>query len=295
MTILPEDTQFAENQRLVLLTGPSGAGRATATRAFEDMGFETIDNLPITMWPRLLDGSKTARPLLLGIDVRNRDFEAEWVLAAVSDVVARPELDVQLLYLDCAEDVLLRRFSETRRRHPLHDAESPLEAIRQESDLLGPLRARADLLVDTTNFTVHDLRRELERWFAPEGGRYFNVQVQSFSYKRGLPRGLDMVFDVRFLRNPHWVEGLRGHTGQNVDVQNYVKEDPTYDRFFASVTDLLELLLPAYHAEGKSYLSIGFGCSGGKHRSVTLAEMLAASLAESGWQVSKRHRELERM
>lgn len=284
----------ADSQRLILLTGPSGAGRTTATRALEDLGFETIDNLPLSLWPRLLDGPRTLRPLVLGIDVRNRDFEASAVMAAVKDLTQRPFLNVQLVYLDCEEDVLLRRFSETRRRHPFHQAESPLAAIRQEVDVLEPLRERADLLIDTSAFTVHDLRAEVEQWFAPEGGRYFSVQVQSFSYKRGLPRGLDMVFDVRFLRNPHWEPDLRAHTGQEQVVQDYVKADPTYGPFFGSVQDMLGLLLPAFKEEGKSYLSVGFGCTGGKHRSVTLAEMLTKSLAEAGWQVSIRHRELER-
>ncbi|MEO1139520.1 MAG: RNase adapter RapZ [Pseudomonadota bacterium] len=280
--------------RLVLVTGPSGAGRTTAIRALEDMGYEAIDNLPLSLLPRLLDGSGVDTPLALGVDTRNRDFSTNALIEAIDQMGAASVVPMQVLYLDCSADVLLRRFSETRRRHPLAPAETPGVGIAREFDLLGPIRARADILIDTSEMSPHDLRAELEHWFAARGEGHLSVSVQSFSYKRGLPRGLDMVLDCRFLRNPYWEEDLRALSGQDAKVQAYVGDDPRFSGFAERVTDLTKELLPAYKAEGKAYLAIGFGCTGGQHRSVTMAETLAEALAEAGWQVSIRHRELER-
>lgn len=280
--------------RLVLVTGPSGAGRTTAIRALEDMGYEAIDNLPLSLLPRLLEGRAPEKPLALGVDVRNRDFST----AALIEVIDRSDwhagVPLQVLYLDCSADVLFRRFSETRRRHPLAPDESPGMGIAREFDLLGPVRARADILVDTSEMSPHDLRAELERWFAPQGAARLAVSVHSFSYKRGLPRGLDMVLDCRFLRNPYWEPTLRELDGRSDKVAEYVRKDERFEAFCARTSDLVNLLLPAYEAEGKAYLSIGFGCTGGQHRSVCMAETFAQNLAEGGWQVSIRHRELER-
>lgn len=286
--------QDAVTHRVILVTGPSGAGRTTAIRALEDIGYEAIDNLPLSFLPRLLDGPVSDKPLALGVDVRNRDFSAFGLIEAIDREGGDNPVAIQVLYLDCSTDVLLRRFSETRRRHPLAPAESPDEGIQREADLLGPIKARADMLIDTSEMTPHDLRAELARWFAPEGKTRLAVTVHSFSYKRGLPRGLDMVLDCRFLRNPYWDASLRARDGRDPDVAAYVAADPRFDAFSEKVADLAQLLLPAYEAEGKAYLSIGFGCTGGQHRSVAMAETLAKALAESGWQVSIRHRELER-
>ncbi|MEL7257372.1 MAG: RNase adapter RapZ [Pseudomonadota bacterium] len=282
------------HQRSVLVTGPSGAGRSTAIRALEDMGYEAIDNLPLSLLPRLLDDGGPDKPLALGIDVRNRDFSTNALIEVIDHGSQDLNTPLQVLYLDCRADVLQRRFSETRRRHPLAPAESPDEGIAREFDLLGPIRARADILIDTSEMSPHELRAELESWFAPKAEGQLAVTVQSFSYKRGLPRGLDMMLDCRFLRNPYWEARLRSLDGRAPEVAAYVKGDPRFDEFFSRVADLAQMLLPAYLAEGKAYLSIGFGCTGGQHRSVTMAETLAQALAESGWQVSIRHRELER-
>jgi len=288
------ETPVMAANRLVLITGPSGAGRTTAIRVLEDMGYEAIDNLPLSLLPRLLDGRAPEKPLALGVDVRNRDFST----AALIEVIDRNDwhagVPLQVLYLDCNADVLFRRFSETRRRHPLAPGESPGAGIAREFDLLGPVQARADILVDTSEMSPHDLRAELERWFAPKGAARLAVSVHSFSYKRGLPRGLDMVLDCRFLRNPYWEPTLRALDGRSDEVAGYVRGDDRFDEFCARTGDLVHLLLPAYEAEGKAYLSIGFGCTGGQHRSVCMAETFAQKLAEGGWQVSIRHRELER-
>ncbi|MGE4324778.1 MAG: RNase adapter RapZ [Pseudodonghicola sp.] len=279
--------------RLVLVTGPSGAGRSTAIHALEDLGFEAIDNLPLRLVPLLLDGPAPTRPLALGMDPRNREFSAEGLLELIETLSSRADTELTVLYLDCRDDVLLRRFSETRRRHPLAPAESPETGIRRELGLLAPLRERADTLIDTSDMNVHQLREEIERWFAPDTGRALALTVHSFSYKRGLPRGIDMVFDCRFLSNPYWVPALRALDGRDPAVAAHVAADPLFAPFFERVLDLTRFLLPAYTQEGKAHLSIAFGCTGGQHRSVTLAETLAKALAEDGRQVSIRHRELD--
>jgi RNase adapter protein RapZ len=281
-------------ERIVLVTGPSGAGRSTAINALEDLGWEVIENIPLSLLPRLIDGPPLSRPLALGIDVRNRDFGTDALIEAIDRLVARPDIAEQVLYLDCSEDELVRRYSETRRRHPLAPADSPLTGIQRERELLIPIRARADILIDSTGMSPHDLRAEVEAWFAPGEGRMLGITIQSFSYKRGLPRGLDMVFDCRFLRNPHWDASLRQKDGRDATVETFIAADPQFKPFFDKVHDLVGFLLPAFQAEGKSHLSIGFGCTGGQHRSVAMTERLAKALAEEGWQVSKRHRELER-
>ena len=281
-------------QRIVLVTGPSGAGRSTAINALEDLGWEVIENIPLSLLPRLIEGPPLARPLALGIDVRNRDFGTDALIEAIDRLAARPDTVERVLYLDCSEDELVRRYSETRRRHPLAPADSPLTGILRERELLIPIRARADILIDSTGLSPHDLRAEVEGWFAPGEGRMLGITIQSFSYKRGLPRGLDMVFDCRFLRNPHWDATLRTKDGRDETVATFVQADPRFDPFFEKVHDLTRFLLPAFRAEGKSHLSVGFGCTGGQHRSVTMTERLAKALADDGWQVSKRHRELER-
>ncbi len=281
-------------QKVVLVTGPSGAGRATAIHALEDLGFEAIDNLPLTLLPRLLSGPPMGRPLALGMDVRNRDFSVTGLIE-VSDIIAREAVfDCSLVYLDCDMEVLLRRYSETRRRHPLAPDENPQAGIEREVELLAALRARADILIDTTRFSPHDLRAELARWFHKTPERGLAVSVQSFSYKRGVPLGLDMVLDCRFLRNPHWREELRAGTGLDHAVAEHVAGDARFAPFIDKVLDLLDLLLPAYRDEGKSYFSLGLGCTGGQHRSVFVAETVAKALARRGWQVSIRHRELDR-
>lgn len=281
-------------QRVVMVTGPSGAGRSSAINVLEDLGFEAIDNLPLTLIPRLLDGPPLPRPLALGLDVRNRDFSSSSLIELVDALHRAPGVSADLLYLDCGTDALVRRFSETRRRHPLSPDGAPLAGIEHELELLEPVRDRADVLIDTTELTPHQLRVELARWFAPREGRPMSLSVQSFSYKRGLPRGVDMVFDCRFLANPHWVPELRDLDGRDPRVAAHVEADPRFGDFFDRVAGLIASLLDAFVDEGKTSLTIAFGCTGGKHRSVALAEKMARTLAEQGWRVSKRHRELDR-
>lgn len=280
--------------RILFVTGASGAGRNTATNALEDIGFESIANLPLLLVDRVISGRALHRPLALGIDVRNRDFSIDGMISMMNRLSADESLQVELLFLDCRTDVLVRRYSETRRRHPLAPSERPLVGIEREMELLVPVREQADFLIDTSDMTPHDLRAEIERLFAEGTKGLLGISVESFSFKRGLPRGVDMVFDVRFLANPHWETNLRDRDGRDPEVGAYVAGDPRYADFFERVTGLIESLLPAYRDEGKTSLTVAIGCTGGKHRSVFVAEKLANALAESGWQVSTRHRELER-
>ncbi len=280
--------------RIVLVTGPSGAGRSTAIHVLEDLGYEAIDNLPMGLLLRLMEGADPSRPMALGIDARNRDFSTIGFIELVAKLGRMSQVDLSTLYLDCSDDMLLRRFSETRRRHPVATDASPETGIRQEKELLEPIREIADTLIDTSVLNVHQLRSEVERWFAPEGGRHLAVSIESFSYKRGLPLGLDMVFDCRFLANPYWRPELREADGRNPDVASYVQADTNYAAFFERVVELLLSLLPAFKAEGKTHLSVAFGCTGGQHRSVAMAEAVAKALAEQGQPVAIRHREMER-
>lgn len=284
-----------ETRRIVLVTGPSGAGRSTAIAALEDLGFETIDNLPLTLVPRLLDGRPLDRPLALGVDTRNRDFSLSAFAEATKWLTGQPAYETILLYLDCRPDVLLRRFSETRRRHPFSPDGSPEAGIARETQLIALLRDGADLLIDTSELSPHDLRAALRRSFDPGMGAGLTVSVQSFSYKRGLPQDLDAVLDVRFLANPHWIAELRPLDGRDPRVAEHVRADPRFAPFFEQTAGLVTFLLPAYRAEGKTHFSIGFGCTGGRHRSVATAERMANTLADAGWRVSIRHRELERL
>ncbi|MEO0358882.1 MAG: RNase adapter RapZ [Pseudomonadota bacterium] len=292
MALASSYTDSAE--RVILVTGPSGAGRTTAINALEDAGFEAIDNLPLSLAPRLLDGPAPDRTLVLGLDTRNRDFSVASLIDTIDTLSQRPDVDLQVLYLDCASDVLVRRFSSTRRRHPMAPDASPRDGIQQELDLLTPIQARADVLIDTSSLTPHDLRAEVERWFAPASEDRLAITLQSFSYKRGIPRGLDVMFDCRFLRNPFWNLELKGSTGLDPSVQTYVAEDDRFDPFLRQVLELARLVIPAHAQEGRSHLAIGFGCSGGQHRSVTMVELLAKALESEAWRVTVRHRELER-
>ena len=280
--------------RMVFVTGPSGAGRSTAIHALEDLGYEVIDNLPLSLIPRLIDGPPLDRPIALGVDARNRDFSAATLIELTDSLTRNARVQLDVLYLDCHPSVLIRRYSETRRRHPLALADTPEEGILREADLLAPIRARADHLIDTTDLSPHDLRAEIGQWFSLAKAGGLAVSVQSFSYKRGLPRGVDLVFDCRFLANPHWVPALRALDGRDPEVVAHVEADPRFAEFFDRIHGLVEMLLPAQIEEGKSHVAIAFGCTGGQHRSVAVAEKLAKVLAEAGWAVSKRHRELER-
>lgn len=287
------DQMAQPSARIVFVTGPSGAGRSSAINVLEDLGFESIDNIPLSLIPRLVDpNNPMMRPLALGVDFRSRDFSAEGLFQLCDQLAETMRVDV--LYLDCSNEVLVRRYSETRRRHPLAPDGTAQDGVLREQDLLADVRSRADVLIDTSELTVHDLRAEVETKFAEVTQQGMAVSVQSFSYKRGLPQGLDVVIDCRFLRNPHWDPELRASTGMDQEVGDFVSADPRYEEFLDRSTGLILLMLPACKAEGKAHFAIGFGCTGGQHRSVAITEKVASALAQTGWRVSIRHRELER-
>lgn len=284
-----------ENHRLLLVTGMSGAGRSTALKVLEDMGYEAVDNLPLSLLSRLMHSPTAAdRPLAIGVDIRTRDFSAVAFLEEIDRLAAEPNLDCTLLFIDCEDEVLRRRYTETRRRHPLAADRHVADGILHERRLLESLRARADQVLDTSDFSPGDFRRIVQERFGLEPEAGLAVFVVSFSYRYGLPREADLVFDVRFLRNPHYMPALRPLSGRDAEVAAYVATDEDFDGFFKGLTAMLTSLLPRFSREGKAYLTIAVGCTGGRHRSVFVAERLDQWLRDEGHRVSLSHRDLER-
>lgn len=285
-------------QPILLVTGMSGAGKSTTLRALEDMGWEVVDNLPIRLLGPLLatpagtDAVPIERPLAVGVDTRTRSFSADSIVRAIKRLRDQQGHDVATLFLDCAGAELDRRYSETRRRHPLAEDRPAADGIAREREILEPLRRWAEQLIDTTAFSINELQQEVRRRFALSERGGSTVNVMSFGYARGLPRNADLVFDMRFLRNPHWIEQLRNGTGLDDDVADYIRADPAYDDAMALLERLLATLISRYQAEGKSYVTIAFGCTGGRHRSVHVAERIAAFLQETGYTPGVIHRNL---
>ena len=279
---------------IAVITGMSGAGRSTVIHALEDLGWETVDNLPLALIPRLAEpGATGGRPLALGLDTRTRGFSAEAVIETVAQLRATPGVAPSLVFIDASDAALIARYAETRRRHPVAPDEDVSLGVARERDMLSALRARADVLIDTSDMSPHALKAAIRARLAHDRAPGLSVSVQSFSYKRGAPREADMVFDCRFLRNPHWDAALRALDGRDAAVAAYVAQDPLFTPFFEKLSELAVMLLPAYKAEGKAYFCIALGCTGGRHRSVALAERLARRLNGEGWRVNLRHRELE--
>ncbi len=283
--------------RVLLVTGMSGAGRSSALKILEDLGYEAVDNLPLGLFDKLLatgdavdDGDGGARPLAIGIDSRTRAFDADAIVERLGDLRAEG-VEITLVFLDCSGTELTRRFSETRRRHPLALDRPAADGIAREREIVAPLRRAADVVIDTSDYAVRDLRRALAGRFARAGVEPLTLTLMSFGFARGLPRDADLVFDMRFLANPHWDVALRPLTGEDEAVRAYVAADPAFSPAFERIYDLLLLLLPRYGAEGKSYLTVAFGCTGGRHRSVFVAQAMADRLAAAGWGGSVVHRD----
>ncbi|MCX9146656.1 RNase adapter RapZ [Erythrobacter sp. WG] len=281
-------------RQVLLVTGLAGAGKSTVLAALEDLGWETIDNFPVRLLKRLVTMPDEARaPLAIGFDSRTRGFVPSDVIALVKDLSQRSDIALGFLFLDCSGGELERRFNETRRRHPMADGRPVLEGIAAERELLEPLRRWAEVMIDTTALTGNDLQARVRELFAPaDSAAALTLTLSSFGFARGMPPLADLVFDMRFLDNPHWVPALRKQTGQDPAVGEHIARDPAFAEAFARIRDLLLLLLPRYAAQGKPYVHVAFGCTGGRHRSVYTAECMAEALREAGFSPTVRHRNL---
>ena len=285
----------ANPKRILLVTGLSGAGKTTALKTLEDLGWEVVDNLPLSLLNPLLAaplaaGAERKRPLAIGLDSRTRGFDAEGIVRQITELGKEHRL-VETLYLDCQTPELLRRYSETRRRHPLAPDRPATDGIAEEREMTQPLKRWSDHVIDTTDSDSNMLRQQVRNRFGG-GDDAPTLNLMSFGFARGIPRNADLVFDMRFLRNPHWEESLRDLTGLDQVVCDHIAGDESYADALERIEELLLLLLPRYRAEGKSYVSVAFGCTGGRHRSVHVAERVAARLRAEGFSPSLDHRDL---
>jgi UPF0042 nucleotide-binding protein len=284
--------------RILLVTGLSGAGRTTVLKTLEDIGWETVDNLPLSLLDRLLSSPLPQgapdedRPLAIGIDSRTRGFDAGAILRRVAKLREELQQPIEIVFVDAADAVLAQRFSATRRRHPLALDRPAEDGIASEREMLEPLRDAAEHLIDTSETNSNTLQHDIRQRFGDVATAPPTLIVSSFSYARGLPRDADLVLDMRFLRNPHWDEDLRAGTGLDDDVSAYIAADPAYRPAFDQIEQLLLTLLPRYQREGKSYITIAFGCTGGRHRSVHAAETIARRLRAAGFSPTIAHRDL---
>lgn len=292
--ISPAPTDTVRRQQLLLVTGLSGAGKSTTLDVLEDLGWETIDNFPVRLLKRLVAMPEEPRgPLAIGFDSRTRGFVPADIIALVKDLSQRPDIALTFLFLDCAGHELERRFNETRRRHPMAADRPVQEGIAAERELLDPLRRWAEVMIDTSAMTSNDLQGQIRKLFGTQtGAAAMTLTLSSFGFARGMPPLADLVFDMRFLDNPHWVPELRAQTGQDAAVGTHIEGDPAFADVFARIRDLLLVLLPRYQAQGKPYVHVAFGCTGGRHRSVFTAERMAQCLREAGFSPTLRHRNL---
>ena len=285
-----------EQPELVILTGMSGSGKLSALKAFEDLGFYSVDNLPLELIPRfaeLVRGSTEIERAAIVVDVREgmRLDRFPGILKKVRKIIP-----TRVVFLEADEDALVRRFSETRRPHPMGRGETVISGIRAERQRVDPIRNVADVILDTTKFNVHELRAHINAQFerGTGGARDLTLTTTSFGFKNGVPTEADLVFDVRFLPNPHFVPEFRKLTGRHPKVAKYVRDFPQTQEFLDRITDLLKFLIPHYIDEGKSYLTVAFGCTGGQHRSVFIAEEIKKRLAAEGRRVKATHRDMPR-
>jgi UPF0042 nucleotide-binding protein len=282
----------------MLLTGMSGAGKSSALDVLEDCGWETIDNFPVRLLDRLVgeegehSPSSPRSPLAIGFDSRTRGFAPAEIGALAQALAGRGDIALSFVFLDCAGDELERRYNETRRRHPQARGRPVRDGIAAERELLEPLRRFAEIVIDTSAMSVNDLQAHMRELFAGEADDALTLTLSSFGFARGMPPLADLVFDMRFLDNPHWVDALREQTGEDEAVGAHIRQDPAFAIAFTQIRDLLQTLLPRYRAQGKSYVHVAFGCTGGRHRSVYTAEAMGKALREAEFSPTVRHRDL---
>jgi UPF0042 nucleotide-binding protein len=294
---IPAGSASGAAQRLLLVTGLLGAGKTTVLRVLEDLGWEVIDNFPIRFLEGLIESPSRAEgdargPMAIGFDTRTRGFDPNRIIAQVKQLGTRGDIELTTLFLDCSGKELERRYNETRRPHPLTDGMPVASGIAAERELLAPLRRWADMIIDTSEFAVNELQQVIRERFVAESTQAMTVTVSSFGFSRGMPPAADLVFDMRFLDNPHWIAELRPLTGRDAAVGEHIRKDPAFTEAFERIRDLILLLLPRYQAQGKAYVHIAFGCTGGRHRSVFTAEQIAAALRTSGFSPTLLHRNL---
>ena len=277
------------NNQLIIITGASGAGRTTAINVFEDVGFESVDNIPISMIDSLVLSKTRNKNLALGVDIRTREFSPKNLRKLL---LKYKKMVVKIIFLDCDSNKLLKRFNETRRSHPLSGVKSLSEALVEEMEYLKPIKDFADIIIDTTDYSPTDLREKLLNNLSIAKIKKFSILIQSFSYKNGLPRNFDMIFDCRFLKNPYWISHLKELDGHDKKIQDFVSSSREFKIFFSKVLSLINFLIPQVQKEGKSQFSIGFGCTGGQHRSVVFVNMLRNKLNSDGHNVLSNHRDL---
>ncbi len=287
----------ASRQRVLLVTGLLGAGKSTALKLLEDIAWETIDNFPIRLLDRLIDSPAPAdepdrAPLAIGFDSRTRGFNPRETIALVKRLSRRGDIELTTLYLDCSSAELERRYNETRRRHPLAQDMPVASGIRAERELLEPLRRWADMVIDTSAFSANELGQVMRERFASAAVQATTITISSFGFARGMPPVADLVFDMRFLDNPHWQPELKPLTGLDAPVADHIRRDPAFAEAFERIRDLVLFLLPRYEVQGKAYVNIAFGCTGGRHRSVFFAEELGAALRRQGFSPTLLHRNL---
>jgi len=276
------------NNQLIIITGASGARRTTAINVFEDVGFESVDNIPISMIDSLVLSKTRNKNLALGVDI-DREFSPENLRKLHSKY---KKMEVKIIFLDCDSNKLLKRFNETRRSHPLSGVKSLSEALAEEMEYLKPIKDFANIIIDTTDYSPTDLREKLLNNLSIAKIKKFSILIQSFSYKNGLPRNFDMIFDCRFLKNPYWISHLKKLDGRDKKVQDFLSSSREFKIFFSKVFSLINFLIPQVQKEGKSQFSIGFGCTGGQHRSVVFVNMLRNKLNSDGHNVLSNHRDL---
>ena len=285
---------MVDNHELIIVIGQSGAGRTTVIHILDDQGFDTLDNVPVHLIPRVASRELVDKPLALGLDIRSKSFSVQNLMKEISNWEALSRSRVVILFLECSLDILIKRFSLTRRPHPVPGEDSLELSIKRELKLIAPLRDKADLVLDTSNTSPNELRLKLGSIFPLANNRNIQIILQSFSFRKGSPSGLDMIFDCRFLKNPNWEDDLKNLNGTDTEVKDYLYKDKSWESFNNSLIKMMSTIIPSFEREGKSYLSIGLGCTGGQHRSVFVAEQLFEHLLDKDYDVKILHTTLQK-